>query len=67
MLEAIWSILTLPFRILAWVVELLGRLAALIVGFILMVLGVALVAGGFHILGLPILIVGLLLTFRALG
>jgi hypothetical protein len=67
MLQALWFIITLPFRLIAWVVELLGRLAALIVGFVLMVLGVPLLAGGLYILGIPIFVVGLLLTLRALG
>jgi hypothetical protein len=67
MLAAIWSIITFPFRILAWVVEVLGRLAALIVGFLLMVIGVAFLAGAFYALGVPLFIVGLLLTLRALG
>lgn len=67
MMQALWSVLSLPFRLLAWVVELLGRLAALIVGFSLMVVGVALWAGMFFVFGVPIFIIGLLLTLRALG
>ena len=67
MLQAIWWVISLPFRILAWVVEFLGRLVALIVGFLLMVLGIALWAGMIGILGIPLFVIGLLLTLRALG
>jgi hypothetical protein len=67
MLDAIWSVVTLPFRILAWAVELLGRLAALIVGFGLMVVGVAFWAGTLYVIGIPLFVIGLLLTLRALG
>ncbi len=45
MLRAAWWLISLPFRIVAWVVVQLGRIAAVLVGFILMVLGVALVLG----------------------
>lgn len=67
MLNAVWAIVSLPFRMVAWVVELLGRLAALVLGFTFMVVGVALWAGAFYILGLPVFVVGLVLTLRALG
>ena len=67
MFGAIWWVITFPFRILAWAVELLGRLAALIVGFGLMLVGVAFSAGAFYVLGIPLFVVGLLLTLRALG
>jgi hypothetical protein len=64
---AIWAVLTLPFRLVFWVAELLGRLAGLIIGFALMVVGVALWAGPLFIIGIPVFIVGLLLTLRSLG
>jgi hypothetical protein len=67
MFRALWWLLTLPFRLLGWVVELLGRIAALIVGFGLMVVGVAFWAGTIYFVGIPLFIVGLLLTLRALG
>ncbi|HEV3166567.1 MAG TPA: hypothetical protein VGZ22_21260 [Isosphaeraceae bacterium] len=67
MLDAFWAILSLPFRLLAWIVELLGRMAALVLGFCLMVVGVALWAGTFYVLGIPLFLAGLLLTLRALG
>lgn len=69
MLGTLWSVFTLPFRLVARAVELLGRLTALIIGFTLMVLGVALGAGGggLSLLGIPVFVVGLVLTLRALG
>jgi hypothetical protein len=67
MLHAIWWVVSLPFRVLAWVVELLGRVIALSLGFVLMVVGVALSAATLYILGIPIFVFGLLLMLRALG
>jgi hypothetical protein len=67
MLGAIWTIVTLPFRLLIGTVELLGRLTGLVLGFALMVLGVALGAGPFFAIGIPLFIIGLLLTLRSLG
>ena len=66
-LSSIWFVLTRPFRILILAVELLGRLAGTFLGFLLMVLGMALWAGPLLILGIPLFIVGLLLTLRSLG
>jgi hypothetical protein len=66
MLGAIWSLVTFPFRLVLWVVELFGRILGLIVGFALMVLGVALWAGPLFLIGIPLFIVGLLLTLRSL-
>ena len=67
MFGMIWSIVTLPIRAMAWSADLAGRLAGLAVGFVLMVLGVAIGAGPSVALGAPIFIVGLLLTLRSLG
>ncbi len=67
MLGAIWTILTLPIRIIVWVLDFLSRATGLTVGFALMVLGVAVGAGPSMILGVPIFLVGLLLTLRSLG
>src|SRR4051794_36811604 len=39
LLAAVWFVATLPFRLVFWVMALLGRLAALAVGFTLMVAG----------------------------
>ena len=67
MLGMLWSIFTLPFRVLAWTADFAGRLVGLAVGFALMVLGVAIGAGPSLAFGAPIFIVGLLLTLRSLG
>jgi hypothetical protein len=66
MLGAIWTVVTLPFRLLMWLVEWLGRLTALALGFVLMVVGVALWASPLLIVGIPVFIVGLLITLRSL-
>ena len=65
-LGALWWVVTLPFRLLAWLVEWLGRLTALILGFVLMVVGVASCVGAFWIVGIPVFVVGLLVTLRSL-
>lgn len=65
MLSFLWWIITLPIRLLAWIVVQLGRLATMILGFILMVAGVAFSAGGIQILGIPLFVVGLILTVKA--
>jgi hypothetical protein len=67
MLGVIWSILTLPIRLLGWTVDFLSRLTGLGIGFALMVLGVALGAGPSLILGIPVFVIGLILTLRSLG
>jgi len=67
MLGVIWSILTLPIRLLAWTVDFLSRLTGLGIGFALMVLGVALGAGPSMVLGIPVFVIGLILTLRSLG
>jgi hypothetical protein len=63
----IWMVVTLPFRLVFWVVEMLGRLTGLVFGFVLMVVGVALCLGPLILIGIPVFIVGLLLTLRSLG
>ena len=67
MLGAIWTIITLPLRLVLGAVELLGRLTGLVVGFALMVVGVALTASPFYIVGIPVFLVGLVLTLRSIG
>jgi hypothetical protein len=62
----IWWVVLLPFRLLFRLVEWLGRLTALALGFALMVLGVALWAVPLFIIGIPVFIVGLLITVRSL-
>ena len=66
MLGALWSVVLLPFRLLFGVVEWLGRLTALALGFILMVVGVALWAGPLFFIGIPVFLVGLLIMLRSL-
>jgi hypothetical protein len=64
---AIWWILTLPFRLVFGVLSLAGRMVGVAVGFSLMVVGVALGAGPFYLIGIPLFLVGLVLTLRSLG
>ena len=66
-LAMVWFLLTLPIRLILAVFSLLGRLTGIIVGFSLMVLGMALWAGPFFIIGIPLFIIGLVLTLRCLG
>lgn len=66
MLGAIWSVATLPFRLLALGVEWLGRLTALALGFVMMVVGVAFWAGPLFFIGIPVFVIGLLITLRSL-
>ncbi|RUL89372.1 hypothetical protein [Tautonia sociabilis] len=67
MFGAIVQVMTLPFRVLASAFDLLGRLSSLALGFGLMVVGAALLAGPWMLLGAPLFGFGLLLTLRALG
>jgi hypothetical protein len=67
MLQALWSILTFPFRLIGWVVGLFGRLIGVVLGFAMMVVGVALCASSWLIVGLPLFLVGLIVTLRSLG
>ena len=67
MFGMIWSVVTLPIRLLSWSAGFASRLFGLVVGFALMVLGVAISAGPSVALGAPIFIIGLLLTMRSLG
>ena len=67
MLGAIWTVITLPFRLVLGAIELLGRLTGLVVGFVVMVVGVALAVGPLFPVGIPLFLVGLVLTLRSLG
>lgn len=67
MAAIVWSILTFPFRVIGWVIEVCGRVVGAILGFILMVLGVALTAGPFVVLGIPLFLVGLILLLKSVG
>ena len=67
MIMAIWTVLTLPFRMIGWTIDLVARLVGLTLGFVLMMLGTAIWAASVPILGIPVLAVGMLVTFRALA
>jgi hypothetical protein len=65
-LVACWFLVTLPFRLVYWVIAWLGRLTAVVLGFSLMVVGMALWAGPLFFIGIPLFLVGLVLTLRCL-
>ena len=67
LLDVIWAILTFPFRLIGWVVGICGRVVGLTIGFALMVLGVAICANSWLVAGIPVFVIGLLLTIKALG
>jgi hypothetical protein len=66
LLSVIWFTISLPFRLVFLLVALLGRLTGVILGFLLMVVGMALWASPLFIVGIPLFIVGLVLTLRCL-
>ncbi len=59
--------LMLPIRILLQAIDWMGRLASLLLGFLLMVVGSAFLAGPLMLFGVPLFLLGLFLTLRALG
>jgi hypothetical protein len=63
---ALWYLITLPFRLVFWVIAWLGRLTGAALGFSLMVVGIALMAGPLYIIGIPLFLVGLVVTLRCL-
>jgi len=65
-LSTIWFAISLPFRLTFWLIALLGRLTGVILGFLLMVIGMALWASPLFIVGIPLFVVGLVLTLRCL-
>ncbi len=65
-LAAVWFLVTLPFRLVFWVLALLGRLAGIAVGFSLMVAGMFFLASPFFLIGIPLFLIGLVLTLRCL-
>jgi hypothetical protein len=65
-LSVTWYAVTLPFRLVFWLVALLGRLTGVILGFLLMVVGMALWASPLFIVGIPLFVVGLVLMLRCL-
>jgi hypothetical protein len=66
MLGVLWGILTFPFRLIGWAIDLLGRLIAVLLGFALMVVGVALCAASYLAVGIPTFLIGLILALRSL-
>jgi hypothetical protein len=66
MLTALWFLISLPFRVVFGAIAWLGRLTAVVLGFTLMVVGMALWAGPFFFIGIPLFLVGLVLTLRCL-
>lgn len=66
MLGILWEIVTFPFRLIGWVVGLFGRLVAVLIGFALMVVGVALCAASLLPVGLPLFVIGLILALKSL-
>jgi hypothetical protein len=63
---ALWFLVTLPFRLVFWCIAWLGRFTAAVLGFALMVVGMALWAGPLFFIGIPLFIVGLFITLRCL-
>jgi uncharacterized membrane protein YtjA (UPF0391 family) len=66
MLAGVWFIVTLPFRLIFWMIAWAGRLTAALLGFSLMVVGMALWASPLFFIGIPLFLVGLVLTLRCL-
>ena len=65
--SAVWFLVTLPFRLVFGAISLLGRLTGVAVGFTLMAVGMAFCAGPFYLIGVPMFVIGLVLTLRCLG
>ena len=66
MIGTLWQVLTMPIRIVFWMFATAGRLVGLAFGFAMMVGGAALWSGLFYPIGIPLFVVGLLLTLRNL-
>jgi hypothetical protein len=65
-LAGVWFFITLPFRLIFWLIAWAGRLTVVLLGFSLMVVGMALWAGPLFFIGIPLFLVGLVLTLRCL-
>ena len=65
-LGTLWYVITAPFRLVFWTIAWVGRLTAVLLGFCLMVIGIALGAGPLFFLGIPLFLVGLVLTLKCL-
>jgi hypothetical protein len=66
-LSTLWYAVTLPFRLVFWTAALLGRATGLALGFTMMVVGFALTAGPYAVVGVPVFLLGLVLTLRSVG
>jgi hypothetical protein len=66
LLRTAWFVVTLPFRLVFATIALLGRLTGLALGFTLMVVGTAFLPGPLFLIGIPLLLIGLVLTLRCL-
>jgi hypothetical protein len=65
-LSTLWYVITAPFRLVFWTIAWVGRVTAALLGFCLMVVGIALGAGPLFFLGIPLFLVGLVLTLKCL-
>jgi hypothetical protein len=63
---AAWFLVTAPFRLVFWVIALLGRVTGIAIGFGLMVAGMFFLAGPLFLIGIPLFLIGLVLTLRCL-
>ncbi|MGP0062294.1 MAG: hypothetical protein ACLQGP_01665 [Isosphaeraceae bacterium] len=61
-----WFVITLPFRLVFLTIALLGRLTGLVLGFTLIVVGTAFLLSPLFLIGIPLLVIGLVLTLRCL-
>jgi hypothetical protein len=66
MIAALWFAVSLPFRLIFRIIAWLGRVTAVLLGFVLMVVGMALWAGPLFFVGIPLFLVGLVVTLRCL-
>jgi len=62
----LWFVVSLPFRLVFWTIAWLGQITAVALGFMLMVVGMALWAGPLFLIGIPLFLVGLVFTLRCL-
>jgi hypothetical protein len=67
MFSALWLVITWPFRLVGMLVAAVGRAVGLVLGFSLMVGGVAFWAGSWLIVGIPLFVLGLLVTLKSLN
>ena len=67
-MDLLFNALAFPFRLIGKLIEVAGRILVLSIGFVMMVLGIALaIVPLLRIIGIPLFIVGLLLVLRALA